>query len=263
MQNYTQDYLLDKQVKIFQPINGYRASTDAVFLSAMVSSVRNGDKILDVGSGTGAVSLCLAERFKHLQISINGFEIQPELAELANLSAKENGFDFLKFINTDIASPLPDGLRFCSFNHVVSNPPYALKDLPSPNKSKATAHNLNHMTLTQWINFCIKMTAPKGFIYLVNRAEALDEILFALYPKTGNIHILPLFPNRGKKPSACLFPHKRTLKLLLSCMGELLFMMKTGHTLPRLKKFCDPARLLVCPTSPEVCYRLIVHCCTF
>ena len=212
MQNYTQDYLLDKQVKIFQPINGYRASTDAVFLSAMVSSVRNGDKILDVGSGTGAVSLCLAERFKHLQISINGFEIQPELAELANLSAKENGFDFLKFINTDIAAPLPEGLRFCSFNHVVSNPPYALKDLPSPNKSKATAHNLNHMTLTQWINFCIKMTAPKGFIYLVNRAEALDEILFALYPKTGNIHILPLFSKQGQEAKRVLVSAQKDSK---------------------------------------------------
>ena len=78
MQNYSQDYLLDKQVKIFQPINGYRASTDAVFLSAMVSSVRNGDKILDVGSGTGAVSLCLAESLYYILTFPNSANIWPK-----------------------------------------------------------------------------------------------------------------------------------------------------------------------------------------
>ena len=72
MQNYSQDYLLDKKVKIFQPLDGYRASTDAVFLSALLSGVKPHEKILDVGSGTGAISLCLAERFKNKNISITG-----------------------------------------------------------------------------------------------------------------------------------------------------------------------------------------------
>lgn len=198
MQNYSQDYLLDKKVKIFQPIDGYRASTDAVFLSALLSCVKPQDKILDVGSGTGAISLCLAERFKNKNISITGLEIQPELAALSNLSAKENGFDFVKFINTDIAASLPDGLQFCSFNHVISNPPYALLDMPSPNKSKATAHNFSTLSLPEWIGFCIKMLAPQGKLYLINRAEALDDILFSIHKKMGNIHVIPLFSKSGQ-----------------------------------------------------------------
>ena len=35
--DHTNDYLLDKRVKIFQPINGYRASTDAVLVSSLVN----------------------------------------------------------------------------------------------------------------------------------------------------------------------------------------------------------------------------------
>ena len=58
--DHTNDYLLDKRVKIFQPINGYRASTDAVLVSSLVNKVKTTDKILDVGSGTGAISVCLA-----------------------------------------------------------------------------------------------------------------------------------------------------------------------------------------------------------
>ena len=34
--DYSNDYLLDKKVKIFQPLDGYRASTDAVLLAASV-----------------------------------------------------------------------------------------------------------------------------------------------------------------------------------------------------------------------------------
>lgn len=193
MQNYTQDYLLDKKVKIFQPTDGYRASTDAVLLSAMPALIKSGDKILDVGSGTGAVSLCLAERVKNLNVSILGLDIQPQLVELSNLSAQENGFDFLHFDLVDIRKKMPSHIPYCSFNHVFSNPPYAFNDMPSPNQSKATAHNLSLIDLTAWINFCIKMTAPKGFFYMVNRAEALDQILAALYSKMGNIQVFPLF----------------------------------------------------------------------
>ena len=100
MIDYTNDYLLDKKVKIFQPVNGYRASTDAVLLSSLVQ-IKNGDDILDVGSGTGAVSLCLAHRLQNQNPQITGLEIQPELAELSNASAQANGFS-TRFLNCDI-----------------------------------------------------------------------------------------------------------------------------------------------------------------
>ena len=115
MQEYSEDYLLDKRVRIFQPLNGYRASTDAVILSSLIARIKDGDAVLDVGSGTGAVALCLAERFKTLRPKITGLELQAELAELSNMSAAANGFDgFLTFVNADIADKkkLPAALRF-------------------------------------------------------------------------------------------------------------------------------------------------------
>ena len=198
MTNYSNDYLLNRQIKIFQPINGYRASTDAVILSSLVNKVKSGDKILDVGSGTGAISLCLAARFRDKEPQITGLELQPELADLSNQSAAANGFShFLNYINADIRTTktlLPP----CSYSHVISNPPYSDHDMPSPNQSKAFAHNLHNFNLTSWIKFCIKMTAPKGFIYLINRTEAITEILATLYGKAGNIKIIPLFSKSGQ-----------------------------------------------------------------
>lgn len=197
--DYTQDYLLDKRVVIFQPVGGYRASTDAVLLSAMVSAVKNA-KILDVGSGTGAISLCLAERLKNNNVKIDGLEFQEKLAELSNMSAEKNGFAFLKFYNRDIKNKetakefLP-----CSYDVVVTNPPYSDHDMPSPNKSKATAHNLSEMNLSQWLNFCLKMAKPFGKIYMVNRVEALPVICAELKGKAGNIKILPIYSKKDQK----------------------------------------------------------------
>ncbi len=190
MIEYTNDYLLDKKVKIFQPVNGYRASTDAVLLSSLVR-IKNGDGILDVGSGTGAISLCLAHRLQNLNPQITGLEIQPELAELSNASAQANGFS-ARFLNCDIRQKI-SGLNGGSFDHVITNPPYAEKDMPSPYTGKATAHNFSDFTLTAWINFCLRMTKPQGYFYIINRAEAIDEILAAVHKKTGDIQIIPVF----------------------------------------------------------------------
>ena len=191
--SYTEDYLLNKRVKIFQPTDGYRAAIDAVFLASMVDTkkVKEGTKILDVGSGTGAVSLCLAERLKDKKIEITGLEIQKELVELSNKSAKANGFDFLHYELCDIREKNNDKAGL--FDFVVTNPPYSDHDMPSPNESKKQAHNMENLNLTKWLSVCLKMLKPKGYIALINRTEALNEILGAMHNKAGNIQILPLY----------------------------------------------------------------------
>lgn len=195
MSDYTEDYLLDKQIKIFQPVDGYRASSDAVLVSSLVNKINLKDNVLDIGSGTGAISLCLAHRFP--QNSIIGLEIQSDLAELANKSAEANRFTNLKFINCDIRQKLT-GLPYCSFSHIITNPPYTDHDMPSPNHSKALAHNHQEFDLSGWLNFAIKMLKPQGWIYTINRAEAITEILSVFYKKMGNIEIIPLHSKAGQ-----------------------------------------------------------------
>lgn len=212
MQNYTNDYLLDRRVKIMQPVDGYRASTDAVILSSLVRQIKKGDTILDVGSGTGAISLCLAARFFEQTPQITGLELQPELAELANLSAAANGFEnILHYYNFDIRNK-PDFIAPSSFQHVITNPPYTDHDMPSPNQSKALAHNHTGLTLSDWIKFCIKMLAPQGMFYMINRAEAVDEILAILHGKLGNITLIPLFTKSQNKAKRIMITAKKASK---------------------------------------------------
>jgi tRNA1(Val) A37 N6-methylase TrmN6 len=209
--SYTNDYLLDKKVKIFQPIDGYRASTDAVFLSSLLDSkkVKKGDTILDVGSGTGAISLCLASRLK--DVKITGIDIQKDLVELSNMSSKKNGFDdFLTYINTDIRqkTSLPSG----TFSFVITNPPYSDHDMPSPNESKKLAHNHQDFDLTGWLSFCLKMLKPKGYLLVINRAEAINEIITAIDKKAGSINVLPIYSKLGQDAKRVAVIAQKTAK---------------------------------------------------
>ena len=192
--DFTEDYLLDKRVKIFQPTNGYRAAIDAVFLASVIdeAKVKENAKILDVGSGTGAVSLCLAHRLQGKRPQIEGIEIQSDLVKLSNKSAQSNGFsNILCYEQADIRQK--NTLTAGSFDFVITNPPYSDHDMPSPNESKKFAHNLQDFNLSAWLSFCLKMLKPKGHIALINRTEALNEIISAMHNKAGSIQILPIY----------------------------------------------------------------------
>lgn len=217
---YTDDYLLDKKVRIYQPVEGYRASTDAVLLSAALSSEIKNCRILDVGSGTGAISLCLSHRLRDKNVEIHGLEIQSELVALSSLSAESNGFDFLHFHQADIRlKNINQEVKACSFDVVVTNPPYSEQDMPSPKKGKATAHNLNDFDLEGWINFCLKMLKPFGHIYMIHRTAFLPKICNILQKKAGDIRVIPIYSKENQsakriilsarkdsKAPCCIFP---------------------------------------------------------
>ena len=59
--------LLGGRVKLRQPVAGYRVAIDPVFLAAAVPATA-GDRILDIGCGAGAASVCLAARVPECQI---------------------------------------------------------------------------------------------------------------------------------------------------------------------------------------------------
>ena len=209
MQEVEKNYLLDKKVVIYHIKDMYRASSDAVWLASAVAKVKKGDNILDVGSGGGAVSLCLAFRFKQNQITITGLELQKELSESADKSAQANGFDFLTYENCNI---FKSKLKPCSFAHVVTNPPYSLSDMPSPNDSKATAHNFRFEDLQKWLDFCIKMLKPQGMFYIINRAEALEDIISHISGKLGAIEVFLLYSKQGQKAKRVIIRAKKDSK---------------------------------------------------
>ena len=200
----TDDALLGGRVRLLQPQEGYRVAIDPVFLAAAVPA-RAGERVLDVGAGTGAASLCLAARVPDCRIS--GLEIDPATVRLANENVRRN--QFAASINVmigDVARP-PMRLAPGSFDHAMANPPYleASRATAPPHEGRAGAHVEGRASsaadLAAWLRFALSMVRAKGTLTLIHRADRLDHVLAELHGLAGGIVVFPLWPDATAKPA--------------------------------------------------------------
>ena len=202
--DYTIDDFLGGKIKLKQ--GEYRATSDAVLLAAAVQAKEN-ETILDVGCGTGAVSLCLMARIKNLQVT--GLEIQPQMADLAKENAVINNMSF-NIVQGDILN-LPAEWKERQFHHVVTNPPYFTETPKRQNSVTATAH-AEQIPLSKWLDFCIKKVRAKGTLTIIHRTEAVPEILSVLNGRMGNITLIPLWPKNNVEPKRVIIRAKMNSK---------------------------------------------------
>lgn len=192
----TLDEFLGGRIKLIQPLTGYRAGIDPLFLSASLHPKAE-EKILDVGCGVGTIAVALAFRCPHVKVT--GIEIQSDLWELGLQNVQTNHLtDRIKIIQGDVLCP-PSFLKPNGFDQVVTNPPYYedSRTQSSPVLGKAQA-NTETVDLGKWIKFCLKVLKPKGVFTMIHRAERLSEILIHLEGRAGEVVIFPLWPSANK-----------------------------------------------------------------
>jgi tRNA1(Val) A37 N6-methylase TrmN6 len=205
---WSEDRLLDGRIRLKQPRHGYRAAIDPVLLAAATSALP-GERVLDVGAGVGAASLCLAFRVPGTRIT--GMELQPDLAELAAANIRDNGLeDRVRILTGDLLSP-PAGLTASGFDRVMSNPPFqkAGTHTPPPGASRALAHGEGSADLAAWIAFCTRMLKPRGTLTLIHRADRLDDLIALLHGRFGAVTLIPLWPKTGRPAKRVLVTARR------------------------------------------------------
>ena len=107
-----------KQFSIFQDKTAMKVGTDGVLLGAWATN-NSGNTILDIGTGTGLISMMLAQRFPESQIDAI------EIDENAYYQAKEN-FENAPFYNrlSIYLTSLQDYKTDKKYDLIVSNPPF-------------------------------------------------------------------------------------------------------------------------------------------
>ncbi len=142
------NYFQFKQFIIHQDNCAMKVCTDACVLGAWAAERMKGSpvkNILDIGSGTGLLSLMLAQK---ISASIDAIEIDPLAAE----QAKENVLnsiwhDNIHVIQTDLRNFIP-GIKY---DLIISNPPFFEDDLRSGNEQKNAAKHDSTLKLQELI----------------------------------------------------------------------------------------------------------------
>ena len=198
----SQDKFLNGRITLFQPAKGYRAAIDPVLLAAGIPACP-GDKVLEIGSGTGAASLCLAARVPNVEVI--GLELQLDLVDLANKSVELNSLSHsVTFFQGNLLSP-PKCLGEFLFDHVMANPPHLNRQKvnPSPNLQKEIAYVEGEAALTDWIKFALQNVRIGGTVTFLHRYDRRDEVVSGLEESAGGIIIFPFWPripgNRAKR----------------------------------------------------------------
>jgi len=188
----TEDRFLGGTVVVRQRKDGFRAGLDAVMLAAAVPAAA-GDEVLELGSGAGTASLCLAARVAGLRVV--GAEIESTLVSLSNQNATANGMgDRVVFVTVDALDLPPDMKR--DFDHVMCNPPFHAGGDVSPDELRAGALHDEGGELAEWLIVGVKRTAPGGTFTAILRSDRMGEALAAL-PPTG-VSVYPLHPHAGE-----------------------------------------------------------------
>ncbi|MGN6515064.1 MAG: tRNA1(Val) (adenine(37)-N6)-methyltransferase [Rhizomicrobium sp.] len=195
--NFTADKFLGGKVIVRQPADGFRSGLDAVMLAASIPA-RAGQDVLEVGSGAGVASLCLARR---TDCSVLGIEIDPVLAALAGENAAENELqDSARFVTGDVFD-MPAELRR-AFDHVMLNPPFHTSEGEVP-PDPARARSLHDSGMLEaWLAAGMKRVVSNGTLTAILRADRLGEALAALGER--GVSVFPLWPRKQE-------PAKRVL----------------------------------------------------
>lgn len=179
MENERLDDLQRNGLKIIQKTDGFCFGMDAVLLSGF-ATVKPGEKVLDMGTGTGIIPLLLSAKTKGEHFT--GLEIQDVIADMAARSVNLNHLEEkIEIVNGDIkeASRI---FGAASFDVVTTNPPYMndAHGLKNPTEVKAISRHEVLCTLEDVVREGAKVLKSGGRMYMVHRPHRLIEIITAM-----------------------------------------------------------------------------------
>lgn len=155
-----------QKFEILQHKNVFRVGTDGVLLGALCQ-VENAQKILEVGTGTGLISLMLAQRNANAEIT--ALDLNEDAVKLAQENFKNSPFsERLQVFHQDFKT-------FASqkeYDFVVCNPPFfeennSVKDILARQQVELTFRNL--------IEKASKILSSEGIFSVIIPSESAQE----------------------------------------------------------------------------------------
>lgn len=236
MDEITSDAIFKRRLTIRQRRDGYRFSIDALLL-AWFAAQQSGQKVLELGTGSGVVSIALADRRPEREII--AVEVQDRLTALARENVALNGLNRIRIVQRDIRDLAGVGWDG-AFDLVIANPPFRAvgHGRLNPEREKAIARHELLGTLADFIACADRCLTPAGRAVFLLLAEREAALLTAL-AGTG----LALYRRVSVRPYADRPPNLLLVELGRECIpapdGKIVIWREYRHYTPPVEAILD------------------------
>jgi len=172
----TKDSLFGGRLQIRQSRSGYRFSMDAVVI-ANQADINANDRVLDLGTGCGVISLILAHI--HPDITVYGVEIQKNQATIAARNVRDNNLEKrVTILHQDLKTLSPHQTAG-TVDVVICNPPHIEKFCGriSFNDQLAVSRHEIKITLDDLVKLAKRMLCRSGRLIMIYPAERLVDLI--------------------------------------------------------------------------------------
>lgn len=154
-----------KQFSVTQAESAMKVGTDAMLLGSLVMADRP-DQILDIGSGTGVISLMMAQRFA--EANICGIELDDASANESRENFQNSPWsDRLSIVSSDLLE-----FKFKQkFDLIVSNPPYYQSRLENQDARKSQARHEAALPMDAMLKKVRTLLNDDGSFWVIIPAE--------------------------------------------------------------------------------------------
>lgn len=153
-----------------------KVGTDGVLLGAWADINPSQHNILDIGTGTGLIALMAAQRSEAWGAEIVGVEIDPASAEDATENTLCSPWSERVTIKRCAIQEFEPSSRF---DHILSNPPYFVDSLTSPDRARTTARHTTSLSFEELAHSAARLLSIGGALSLVLPYDAVADMTLA------------------------------------------------------------------------------------
>lgn len=168
------NYFSFKRFTVRHDLCAMKVGTDGVLLGTWA---RGGRRILDAGTGSGLIALCMAQRFSEAMIT--AIDIDCEACKQAQINAEASPFASRITVRNASLQTFEDA----EFDAIVCNPPFYKDSLQCPDKRRTLARHASSLTANDLMSHAARLLRQGGELSVVVpsdlRGEFDGEALFA------------------------------------------------------------------------------------
>jgi tRNA1Val (adenine37-N6)-methyltransferase len=173
------DVTLDsiRDIRLYQPKNGYRFSVDSLLLYDFVK-LRKVGSIADLGAGSGIIGILLAGKYPGASVDL--FEFQDNLVKLAEQNVALNHVeDRVHVVQCDLRDLDASRELFPHYDLVVSNPPFRRLRSGRLNvhEERAIARHEITLRLHECIHAASSLLRSRGRFCIIYHPCRLSELM--------------------------------------------------------------------------------------